>query len=117
MLKLISSRLITTVPLLLFISILVFLMVHLVPGSVAEIILGEGATPENVAELEESLANMRCAFRDHLRVATFRGWGPRFLHSIGQLYKGGPPRGHFLIITDRPQDDLPIPGRPFSAIQ
>jgi len=66
------------------------------------------------AELEESLANMRCAFRDHLRVATFRGWGPRFLHSIGQLYKGGPTRGHFLIITDRPQDDLAIPGRPYT---
>jgi len=66
------------------------------------------------AELEESLVGMRRAFRDRRRVATLRGWGPRFLHSVGQLYKGGPPRGHFLVITGDPADDLPIPGRPYT---
>ena len=46
------------------------------------------------------------------RPVTF-GWGPRFLHSTGQLHKGGPPVGVFLQITDEPRRDLDIPGREF----
>jgi hypothetical protein len=46
-------------------------------------------------------------------VAVTIGYGPRFLHSTGQLHKGGPPRGHFLQIVDAGGDDLPIPGAAF----
>ena len=43
-------------------------------------------------------------------MATTLGFGPRFLHSTGQLHKGGPATGVFLQITAEPQKDLPIPG-------
>jgi glucose-6-phosphate isomerase len=46
------------------------------------------------------------------RPVTF-GWGPRFLHSTGQLHKGGPPVGVFLQVTTSYDEDLPIPGREF----
>ncbi len=46
------------------------------------------------------------------RPVTF-GWGPRFLHSTGQLHKGGPAVGAFLQITSDTTEDLPIPGRDF----
>jgi len=65
-------------------------------------------------EFEESLARIRTALRDKLHIATLRGWGPRFLHSIGQLYKGGPQRGHFLVITHQSEHDIAIPGRPYT---
>jgi glucose-6-phosphate isomerase len=56
--------------------------------------------------------------RDRLAARTRRpvtfGWGPRFLHSTGQLHKGGPATGVFLQITTTPVEDLPVPGRPFS---
>ena len=41
------------------------------------------------------------------------GLGPRYLHSTGQLHKGGPPTGRFVQVTDDPGDELPIPGREF----
>jgi hypothetical protein len=41
------------------------------------------------------------------------GYGPRYLHSTGQLHKGGPPTGLFLQVVDEPGGELPIPGRPF----
>lgn len=47
------------------------------------------------------------------RPVTF-GWGPRFLHSTGQLHKGGPATGVFLQITDTPAEDLAVPGRDFT---
>ncbi|MEM7495396.1 MAG: transaldolase family protein, partial [Myxococcota bacterium] len=47
------------------------------------------------------------------RVATTAGFGPRFLHSIGQLYKGGPRQGVFVTITCDDQPDLPIPDRSY----
>jgi glucose-6-phosphate isomerase len=42
------------------------------------------------------------------------GYGPRYLHSTGQLHKGGPDSGVFLIVTAEPSPDLPIPGEPYS---
>ena len=42
------------------------------------------------------------------------GYGPRYLHSTGQLHKGGPNTGVFLLITASPRFDLPIPGEVFS---
>lgn len=46
-------------------------------------------------------------------MATTVGFGPRFLHSTGQLHKGGPDTGVFLQITAVPSAELPIPGRAF----
>jgi glucose-6-phosphate isomerase len=47
------------------------------------------------------------------RPVTF-GWGPRYLHSTGQLHKGGPPVGSFLQLTGAVVDDLEVPGRPYT---
>ena len=57
---------------------------------------------------------MRADVRDSWRVATTLGYGPRFLHSTGQLHKGGPPRGVFLQVTCADGEDIAIPGKPFS---
>ena len=56
---------------------------------------------------------MRHTIRDAKRVATTLGYGPRFLHSTGQLHKGGPNTGLFLQVVDDPGDELKIPGQPF----
>jgi transaldolase/glucose-6-phosphate isomerase len=53
---------------------------------------------------------MRLALRDRYHAATCVEFGPRFLHSTGQAYKGGPDSGVFLQITADDGDDLPIPG-------
>ena len=66
------------------------------------------------AENDRRLAAIRLRLRDRLRVATTLGYGPRFLHSTGQLHKGGPPVGHFLQITEPVREDLPIPGESFT---
>ena len=62
----------------------------------------------------EQLQRMRALVRDALGTATTLGIGPRFLHSTGQLHKGGPDSGIFLQITGDPRRDLPIPGWPES---
>jgi hypothetical protein len=56
------------------------------------------------------LASLQRALGARLGVAVTVGYGPRFLHSTGQLHKGGAPTGHFLQIVDRPAEDAPIPG-------
>ncbi len=58
-----------------------------------------------------ALQTMRHAIRDAHRVATCVGFGPRFLHSTGQAYKGGPNSGVILQITCDDARDLPVPGR------
>ena len=62
----------------------------------------------------ELLQRVRALIRDGLGLATTLGIGPRFLHSTGQLHKGGPDSGIFLQITGDPRRDLPIPGWPES---
>ncbi|KAB1071793.1 bifunctional transaldolase/phosoglucose isomerase [Methylobacterium planeticum] len=57
------------------------------------------------------LQRARIAVRDKRRVATCLEFGPRFLHSTGQAYKGGPDSGVFLQVTADPTEDLAIPGR------
>ncbi len=57
-----------------------------------------------------SLQKVRLALRDQRHVATCLGFGPRFLHSTGQAYKGGPDSGVFLQITADDAEDLAIPG-------
>jgi transaldolase/glucose-6-phosphate isomerase len=61
---------------------------------------------EHIAALHE----IRLVVRNALKVATTVGFGPRFLHSTGQLHKGGPDTGVFLQLTADPANDLPIPG-------
>jgi transaldolase/glucose-6-phosphate isomerase len=56
------------------------------------------------------LQTLRLALHDRRHVATCLGFGPRFLHSTGQAYKGGPDSGVFLQITSDDAKDLPIPG-------
>jgi transaldolase/glucose-6-phosphate isomerase len=57
----------------------------------------------------ERLQALRMIVRDHRRVATCVGFGPRFLHSTGQAYKGGPNSGVFLQITAESNPDLSVP--------
>ena len=60
---------------------------------------------------EESVARLRRVLIEKLHVATTFGYGPRYLHSTGQLHKGGPPGGLHVEIVPRAMADLPIPGR------
>jgi glucose-6-phosphate isomerase len=62
--------------------------------------------PSTITRLEA----LRARVRDALGLATTLGFGPRFLHSTGQLHKGGPESGVFLQLTADPRRDLPIPG-------
>jgi transaldolase / glucose-6-phosphate isomerase len=59
----------------------------------------------------DTLQHMRLELRDKHHVATCAEFGPRFLHSTGQAYKGGPDSGVFLQITADDADDLPVPGQ------
>jgi transaldolase/glucose-6-phosphate isomerase len=59
----------------------------------------------------EALQEMRLKVRDKCHVATCAEFGPRFLHSTGQAYKGGPDSGVFLQITADDTKDLPVPGQ------
>jgi transaldolase/glucose-6-phosphate isomerase len=63
---------------------------------------------------EKSLQTIRHAVRDKKKVATVLGFGPRFLHSTGQAYKGGPNSGVFLQITCDDTKDLPVPGQKYT---
>jgi transaldolase/glucose-6-phosphate isomerase len=65
-------------------------------------------------QYENILQAMRRAVRDGTRVATCLGFGPRFLHSTGQAYKGGPNTGVFLQITCDDATDIPVPGQKYS---
>jgi transaldolase/glucose-6-phosphate isomerase len=82
--------------------------------------LGQGdycallAYVENNAAHTVALQATRRAIRDAKRVATCLGFGPRFLHSTGQGYKGGPASGVFLQITSDDARDLAVPGQTYS---
>jgi glucose-6-phosphate isomerase len=64
--------------------------------------------------LADELQRLRRSVRDLARVATMFGYGPRYLHSTGQLHKGGPDSGLFVLISATPGEDVPIPGEVFS---
>ncbi|MEE9296139.1 MAG: transaldolase, partial [Phycisphaerae bacterium] len=70
-------------------------------------------------ENQQALQAIRHAVRDAKRVATTLVYGPRFLHSTGQLHKGGPNSGVFLQITAEDAEDLSIPGQryPFGILK
>ena len=63
---------------------------------------------------EEALQTIRLAVRDNKKVATVLGFGPRFLHSTGQAYKGGPNTGVFLQITCDDAVDILVPGQKYT---
>jgi transaldolase / glucose-6-phosphate isomerase len=66
------------------------------------------------SELDAAVADLRIAIRSVTGAATTFGYGPRFLHSTGQLHKGGPPTGRFLQLVNEPQRDVEIPGAGYS---
>ncbi|MDP2529806.1 MAG: hypothetical protein Q8W51_08710, partial [Candidatus Palauibacterales bacterium] len=79
------------------------------PGDYLALLAYVHRTPGREARLER----LREGLRDRLRIATTLGYGPRYLHSTGQLHKGGPDTGRFVILTADEAADLPIPGRSF----
>jgi hypothetical protein len=62
----------------------------------------------------ETLEDIRRRLRHTTRRAVTLGYGPRYLHSSGQLHKGGPNIGIFMIITADVADDIAVPGEPYS---
>ncbi len=65
-------------------------------------------------EVDLALNALRRKVMERHRIATTLGYGPRFLHSTGQLHKGGPNSGLFLQLTASHTKDLPIPGKPYT---
>ena len=70
--------------------------------------------PPDDATFEEPLHALRSGVAGRFGCATMFGYGPRYLHSTGQLHKGGANNGVFIVITAEPAEDLAIPGEPFS---
>jgi hypothetical protein len=68
--------------------------------------------PEREASLEPLIERARAT-----GCVVTHGLGPRYLHSTGQLHKGGPPKGRFIQVVDDPGEELDIPGRPFGFAQ
>jgi transaldolase/glucose-6-phosphate isomerase len=69
---------------------------------------------QETAEHDELFEALRTHLRDALKVATTVGYGPRFLHSTGQLHKGGPASGVFVQLTADNVEDVRLPGEPFT---
>lgn len=69
---------------------------------------------ERSAAAEASFALLRRAIRNAIHVPVLQGYGPRYLHSIGQLFKGGPKSGLFIEITAADRSDIAIPGQTFT---
>ena len=64
--------------------------------------------------MDRAVAGLRRKIVEKYGIATTLGYGPRFLHSTGQLHKGGPDSGLYLQITAGHRNDLPIPGKPYT---
>jgi glucose-6-phosphate isomerase len=79
------------------------------PGDYAAVMAYLAPSPATNARLTA----VQHALGARLGVAVTVGYGPRFLHSTGQLHKGGPPVGHFVQIVDRPADEVPVPGESY----
>ncbi|HEY8863695.1 MAG TPA: bifunctional transaldolase/phosoglucose isomerase [Candidatus Dormibacteraeota bacterium] len=80
------------------------------PGAYFAIMAYTARTPGS----EAAISAIRAAVRDTTQIATTAGYGPRFLHSTGQLHKGGPKTGLFLQVVQQDVRDVPIPGQPFT---
>ncbi|MGH2901947.1 MAG: glucose-6-phosphate isomerase, partial [Solirubrobacteraceae bacterium] len=86
-------------------------------------LLGEAGPGDYVALLgfmapseavDAALSQLRDAIREATRATTTFGYGPRYLHSTGQLHKGGPADARFLVLVHDGDEDVAIPGQPFS---
>ncbi len=86
------------------------LMERAKPGAYFAIMAYASRTPAS----EAAIGAIRATVRDRTHVATTAGYGPRFLHSTGQLHKGGPKTGLFLQVVQDDTRDVPIPGQQFS---
>jgi len=86
---------------------------HLARAEAGDYFAVLGYIPMN-AENEKTLQEFRHVVRDKKKVATCLGFGPRFLHSTGQAYKGGPNSGVFLQITCDDASDLAVPGQKYT---
>jgi transaldolase/glucose-6-phosphate isomerase len=64
--------------------------------------------------VDAALEDLRHTLRDRLHLATTLGYGPRYLHSTGQLHKGGPNTGIFFELTADDRQELPVPARPYT---
>src|SRR5882672_7661431 len=69
---------------------------------------------EETPEIEAAMQSIRTEVRAATRCATTTGYGPRFLHSTGQLHKGGPDSGVFIQLTAPDKVDLDVPGAPYT---
>lgn len=87
-----------------------FVMGELRPAGYVALLAYVEMTPAN----EEVLNAAREFIRDRTKAATCLGFGPRFLHSTGQAYKGGPEGGVFIQITADDAQDLPVPGQTYT---
>ncbi len=94
-------------------SVSAYLEAHLARVHAGDYFAVLGYVQMNAAD-EEKLQAIRHAVRDKKRVATCLGFGPRFLHSTGQAYKGGPNSGVFLQVTCDDPIDLPVPGQKYT---
>jgi transaldolase / glucose-6-phosphate isomerase len=95
-------------------------------GSVAEVLRAHLATikpgdyiaflnyVEDTPEIDRQFQELRTELRDATKCAVTIGYGPRFLHSTGQLHKGGPDTGVFFQIIANDQTDFAIPGEPYT---
>jgi hypothetical protein len=70
--------------------------------------------PSNDPKWEKALQTFRHAIAERSGTATSLGYGPRYLHSTGQLHKGGAANGVFIIVAADAAEDLAIPGAPYS---
>jgi glucose-6-phosphate isomerase len=95
------------------------------PAGDAELkaLIGDAEPPDYVAilgfmapspDVDAAVEELRTTIRDATNVSTTFGYGPRYLHSTGQLHKGGPPTGRFLVLVHDGPEDVEIPGKPFS---
>jgi len=91
-------------------SLLAAHLARIGPGDYVALLAFLEMTPEHEGLLNE----VRAAIRDRTRAATCLGFGPRFLHSTGQAYKGGPNSGVFLQITCEDRDDVPVPDHAYT---
>lgn len=104
------SSLATYLPLLEGTGLLRDLLTKAVPGRYFAIMVYLPQTPS----MDESLTQLRQKVMERYHIATTLGYGPRFLHSTGQLHKGGTNSGLFLQLTASHKTDLSIPGVPYT---
>lgn len=94
------------------------LRAFLAQGERGDYVALQAYLPPNPAT-DDQLAALRQAVRDRTRLATTLGYGPRFLHSTGQLHKGDAGNGLFVVLSHDPAQDAPIPdeaGQPAATL-